>query len=429
MAIFRLDCEDTAGQKHAATYDTGDNAVTIDGVPVTLDAEEDIWRYVGEKRKQKSSIKKLKIILGLKCNLSCAYCSQKAIRDDDAVTQKNVIETIKGLKAALPDAPEKVELWGGEPFVYWKTLKQAVPLLREQFPDCQIGIITNGTLLDDEKVDWIEDNGIGITISHDGVGQSNRGPDPLDDPKILAVWRRLAARPQGLAIAVLLTGNSYDPLKSRVYLEEKLGGSLNLIYDVVNDLGGWSPSGVKSLSFTQESLDTMTSIFLSKSMRSKAFLSWEVEKQMLIDPILCKDGIVRLRNKCGIGGRVHVINGKGELMVCQSNNKIFGSIKDIGKAATPGLTNALDRVCCQTCPFVHVCKGACPYEKGNAFVANCQAYFAYYRAVFAAVFEDVFGLRVKRIDGDMLRPVFEPIPTPKGKVEKVESIAIPWPAE
>ncbi len=54
--------------------------------------------------------------------------------------------------------------------------------LREAFPESKFSLITNGSLLSREKLDFIAEHDIEITISHDGPGQHLRGPDPFDDP-------------------------------------------------------------------------------------------------------------------------------------------------------------------------------------------------------------------------------------------------------
>ena len=73
------------------------------------------------------------------------------------------------------------ELWGGEPFLYWKTLKPLVIKLREKFPSSTFSVITNGSMFNDEIIDWIVKYDVRISISHDGPGQPTRGPDPFDD--------------------------------------------------------------------------------------------------------------------------------------------------------------------------------------------------------------------------------------------------------
>ena len=34
----------------------------------------------------------------------------------------------------IADAPEKIELWGGEPFLYWAKIKRLIPALAARFP-------------------------------------------------------------------------------------------------------------------------------------------------------------------------------------------------------------------------------------------------------------------------------------------------------
>ena len=83
--------------------------------------------------------------------------------------------------------------------MYWKTLKPLAEALRKLYPYCRMSLITNGSLLDIEKNEWIDKIGLDISISHDGPGQHVRGPDPLNDliarDAILDLYSRLA--PQG----------------------------------------------------------------------------------------------------------------------------------------------------------------------------------------------------------------------------------------
>jgi len=66
--------------------------------------------------------------------------------------------------------------------VYWKTLKPLAERLRGFYPDVQFSVITNGSLLDAGKNEWFNGMGFSVGLSHDGPGQSTRGPDPLSDP-------------------------------------------------------------------------------------------------------------------------------------------------------------------------------------------------------------------------------------------------------
>ena len=76
----------------------------------------------------------LKIQLGLSCNYACSYCSQ-AFQIADATVSKlaDVEHFLTQLDGWIADAPEKIELWGGEPFLYWAKIKRLVPALARKF--------------------------------------------------------------------------------------------------------------------------------------------------------------------------------------------------------------------------------------------------------------------------------------------------------
>jgi uncharacterized protein len=80
----------------------------------------------------------------------------------------------------------KIEFWGGEPIVYWKTFKPLAEAIKEKFSSWErepvLSVITNGSILSKEICMWLYYMGFSVAISHDGPGQHVRGPDPFDDP-------------------------------------------------------------------------------------------------------------------------------------------------------------------------------------------------------------------------------------------------------
>jgi hypothetical protein len=95
----------------------------------------------------------------------------------------------------------KIEFWGGEPFVYWKTFKPLAEAIAKKFSEWKqppkFSVITNGSLLTEDICAWLYAMGFSVAISHDGPGQYVRGPDPFDDPeakkRILGFYRMMQA--------------------------------------------------------------------------------------------------------------------------------------------------------------------------------------------------------------------------------------------
>lgn len=151
-----------------------------------------------------SDIRRLKIQMGLSCNYSCEYCSQRFVPHADETSKKDVGSFLAKLPQWFDGGEDgkgqgvRIEFWGGEPFVYWKTFKPLAEGVRARYPNADFLVITNGSLLDLEKNEWLDRLGFAVAISHDGPGQHVRGPDPLADPKrreaILDLFRRLHPR-------------------------------------------------------------------------------------------------------------------------------------------------------------------------------------------------------------------------------------------
>ena len=144
---------------------------------------------------------------------------------------------LSNLGVWLEGAPERIELWGGEPFVYWAKLKRLIPALAERFPEAQFLIITNGSLLTREKLDLITEYDIDIGLSHDGPGQGQRGPDPLEDPEQRRWIEALLAERKGhVSINTVLTAQNHDLAAIKAWFQSGLAAMCH------SPLKAWSMS-------------------------------------------------------------------------------------------------------------------------------------------------------------------------------------------
>jgi uncharacterized protein len=58
--------------------------------------------------------------------------------------------------------------YGGEPLLAWDTIKKWSPKMREAWPKGRVSITTNGSLMDKEKMEFMDEHDIGILFSIDG---------------------------------------------------------------------------------------------------------------------------------------------------------------------------------------------------------------------------------------------------------------------
>lgn len=120
---------------------------------------------------------KINLFLGHKCNFNCSYCLQ-SFNEDDYLHQDN-IDIDKLVNQLSIEAKErtinKLAYWGGEPLLYFKTIKKVHDKFLEngiQFN--QVRVLTNGSLFTEEIVEYFNRMNIHVGISiHSGFGTPN----------------------------------------------------------------------------------------------------------------------------------------------------------------------------------------------------------------------------------------------------------------
>lgn len=120
----------------------------------------------------KHHIETFKLLLGLHCNYKCKYCNQTPVKEvEPSKLQLDTCFKVLDKVKSDYDLRSHFELWGGEPLVYWKALKQIIPYIRKLWPDLPITMITNGSLLNKEKAQFFIEHKVTLIISHDGPAQ------------------------------------------------------------------------------------------------------------------------------------------------------------------------------------------------------------------------------------------------------------------
>ena len=342
----------------------------------------------------------LKIQLGLSCNYACAYCNQ-AVQIGDATVSKlaDVEAFLAGLNGWIEGAPERIELWGGEPFLYWAKIKRLVPALAARFPTAAFLIITNGSLLDREKIDFIAQYDIAIGISHDGPGQHLRGPDPFDDPeKRRWIEALLTERPDTTGFNALLTREHHDLRALKAWFAERVGPDIFVgLEGVVNVYDAATASGTGR--FARAELNSLTrSIFEALIDDPNAFGLGEHINEFYAS-IQRRRPIEALGQKCGMDREdTIVVDLRGNVMTCQNTgakgaHKI-GHVADFDAIALNTATHFAFREECMSCPVVQLCKGSCMFLEGEFFKQSCANEFAFNFGVMMAAVWHLTGMVV-----------------------------------
>jgi uncharacterized protein len=349
----------------------------------------------------------LKVQMGLSCNYSCDYCLQKHVPHADRAGAGLVPGFIEKVKTRLRGEPENVQLWGGEPLVYFRTLRPLVAGLKRLYPNAKFTMITNGSLLTRDINDWIVDNDIGVSMSHDGPGQKYRGPDPFDDPEradaILDLYRRKKAAGDPMSVGAMIHARNPDRAAVAAWLREKFQdpeinigeGAVIEVYD--ERAGQNSPkSRGEHLTLRETSFRNIRHLadrnFSISALRMDDWLDTMQHGRML-------DG---LGMRCGMDeADTLTVDLMGNVLTCQNTSAASrapngephraGSIDDLYDLEIKTSVHFGNREHCRGCPVVQTCRGGCMFLTGDLFEASCANTFTDHVPFFAAAVEALTG--------------------------------------
>lgn len=124
-----------------------------------------------------SGLRQLTLTLTEQCNLRCRYCLHGSGRAwvrphrERAMPLATALAAVRYFAAHCGDAETPtVSFYGGEPLLRLDLIRAVVVEARRRrdWPRLEFGVDTNGTLLDDEAVDFIAGEGIRLQVSLDG---------------------------------------------------------------------------------------------------------------------------------------------------------------------------------------------------------------------------------------------------------------------
>ena len=103
------------------------------------------------------------LVLTSACNLACKYCFIENCTFNNKVEINMNLDTVKNaiIKYSEYLKKEKIDegtliFYGGEPLVNWKAITTAIELAKELKSPIKFSIVTNATLLSDDKIKYLE---------------------------------------------------------------------------------------------------------------------------------------------------------------------------------------------------------------------------------------------------------------------------------
>lgn len=432
--LFEIHAERSATDKQVFYYDNETNVLkdsfgNIYQYPQQPLPNPDRKEYISFDKdtplKKSREIQLLKIQLGLSCNYSCDYCSQKFVERAPETSKKDIDAFLEKLDV-LEFSEEKglkIEFWGGEPFVYWKTFKPLAEAMLDRFSGWkrkpQFSVITNGSILTDEMIDWLMKLNFAVSISHDGPGQSVRGPDPFDDPaqkkRVLGFYRQMTRLKKGISFNSML--NSKNQSRKAIYdWFVDFTGDEDVALGEGTIVDAYDEDGItNSLTSLKEHFEFRKTSFkdIYTTQGKIGFSSILGKIDNFSNSVLTHDEAKYLGQKCGMDDEhVLAIDMRGNVMTCQNvssletgkngESHLGGTLDNYDAVEIKTSTHWSNREECPKCPVLHLCKGACMFLDKKFWDISCANAYSDNIALFALSFERITGYIPVYINNDEL---------------------------
>jgi uncharacterized protein len=122
-------------------------------------------------------------ILTKKCSLVCNYCFEKGSplskMEDTPVSKDNIFDFVKNILSMYIPNEVDIIFSGGEPLIKFDLIKEIIDFFYKTYPTIKTKplLLTNGVLLDYNKIDYLNKNDVRVKLSIDGgegINDSNR---------------------------------------------------------------------------------------------------------------------------------------------------------------------------------------------------------------------------------------------------------------
>lgn len=221
----------------------------IDGTPILFGnpSLNDYSAYYESAKTNYATRKKhnkpvaMRILMGHACNYSCTYCMQKDIGNPDERPRRDRLDNFFDSVRNNLDLSvlQRVELWGGEPFLYWNDMVDLMTFLDNE--QVHFYISTNGSALSQKHADFFSTlkGNVVINISHDAEKQEElRGEDIFNRPRVIETLKEFDKLPNVVyGFTCSLMNTNFDLFEINNYFRQKIIENGLRTYNLAFSLG------------------------------------------------------------------------------------------------------------------------------------------------------------------------------------------------
>lgn len=321
-------------------------------------------------------VKSLCLMVAQDCNLRCKYCfgdggsfGHRAVMSEE-VGRSAVDFIIKnsGIRKHC-----EIDFFGGEPLINFRTVKAVTEYVRQREQDTgkifKLTLTTNGMLLDDKVIQWLNDNNISVVLSLDGRKEIHDAMRPDISgrgsyERVIKNFKRLVDSRGGdnYYLRGTYTNRNLDFMADVLSANDAGFDILSIEPVVLKD----SPLALTEddLPRIREEYDRLTEVYLERHRAGRGFFFFHFNIDLSNGPCVAK----RLAG-CGAGHEYFAVAENGDLYPCHQfvgrERYRLGNIYDgVDKSARHWLkyfreSHVLNKPKCRGCWAKYFCSGGC----------------------------------------------------------------------
>lgn len=314
------------------------------------------------------------------CNLSCTYCYKEDLATPAAGEKMDFATARQSIEMLLQESPDQdrynLVFFGGEALTNMALIRQVVAYAEQRFAELgkqvDFSLTTNGTMLNEEIIDYFNTHRFGISVSMDG-------PQAYHDRNRITVGGQGTYDVVAKKARLLLQRYTARPVGSRVTLTRGITDVVGIWDHLFNDLGfsevGFAPVTSGDIAYYNLSEEELTEVFANMKKLGRMYLEAALRHenigfsnmhQLLTD--------IYEGNKkalpCGAGVGMVAVDKEGGINLCHrftgSDLPLFGDVEQglDHLQLTRFVEQRLDRTGtgCETCRIRNLCSGGCYHE-------------------------------------------------------------------
>lgn len=295
------------------------------------------------------------------CNMQCPYCYTNRDNSNEMNNgmQEKILEFIDYKMKQYPSDTLSIKFFGGEPLLKFEFIKEftkKISSVKDKWIDNPIGLLitTNGTMLTNEVVDFLEEYKFSVSLSIDGIPKIHDKSRLIggDKPSWHIIEKKIPYLLEKIPNAFARMTYTSETVE---YLHESVDFLINIGFKKIKPIPDYFDEN-----WTEERFE------IQKKEFDKIISDYEnkYSKDPSLEIMFLKEKMVK-RKYTGCGGGVNSfsIDSRGDVYPCTYvvKNKDFclGNINNIPSVTVPQYSSyKKDRTACNGCRYYNCCESS-----------------------------------------------------------------------